>query len=303
MLVVFTGLKRSTNSYAAQDLPEKVFMGFGYNPDLAWRGERLDMLDFFSWMRKLQEMGVKEWVIWDASGFWIVNKTPKKKIVSLDGNLSGEKVLEILINEQDRPKRADIKRNCDLRSRYLQRLIGISEINGRYVDSRSVFRVDGRYALALDAALAYIEKLKMDNPELVRRVCPSTDNPTRELYLPLEVAEAIYLEEIYGVDGKLGPETEKFFDEIILEVLEKNGIPYQTLRCPLGTRRPGYLSDENVLWTQSPDNVVVEILGSDILYRDFIAQYMGPFRGNTEKLEDCVIRMRDALNSEGGCPK
>ncbi|MCS4539508.1 MAG: hypothetical protein HYU03_02310, partial [Thaumarchaeota archaeon] len=58
-------------------------MGFGYNGDLELSGERLEMLDFFSWMKKLQEKGVQEWIVWDASGYFIVNKLPAKKLIRL----------------------------------------------------------------------------------------------------------------------------------------------------------------------------------------------------------------------------
>ena len=44
-------------------------MGFGYNPNLTKSGERLDMLSFFAYMQRLQNIGVQEWTIWDASGF------------------------------------------------------------------------------------------------------------------------------------------------------------------------------------------------------------------------------------------
>ena len=100
-------------------------MGFGYNGSLEKSGERLDMLDFFSWMKQTQ----REWSIWDASAYYIVNKTSPKKIQKLGDNPSAKNILDVLVNEQERPKRAEIIRNCDLRSLYLKRLIELSNID------------------------------------------------------------------------------------------------------------------------------------------------------------------------------
>ena len=75
-------------------------MGFGYNPNLERNGERIDMFNFFAWMLKLQEIGVSQWFIWDASGFYVVNRIPKKRIDGI-GKPNGKKLLELIINEQD----------------------------------------------------------------------------------------------------------------------------------------------------------------------------------------------------------
>ncbi len=270
-------------------------MGFGYNPRLISMGERLDILDFFAWMKRLQTVSVQQWTIWDASGYSIVNKTPKRKIEALNGQLTGERVLEILVLEQESPKRTEIKLNCDLRSQYLQRLIEVSGINGRYIDSRKVFRENQKYAALLDIALEYVEQLRVDNLELLQRIIPPSDNPARELYLPLEIAEALYLKEEYGVAGKYGPTSEQFFDACILGLQEQLGIPYAVLWSPVGPRKAGYLDDENVLWTKSPDRFISGLLQKDQLYFQFVQSYLQPFQQERETSQECLLRLRDLL--------
>jgi hypothetical protein len=273
-------------------------MGFGYNPDLARFGERLDILNFFSWMRTFQESLGSAWTIFDASGYAIVNKTPQKKIKKLGDKPTSEQILDALVSEQDRPKRAEVMRNCELRSQYLQRLVEVVGIQADYIDSRKVFRESRQYKEALDVALEFVERLKIEDADLVDRICPPNPNPASKLYLPLEVAEAIYLWEIGKVAGKFGPTTEEDFDRAILGALEKKAQPYETLRCSFGPRKPGYLSDRNVIWTQSPDTFVNDILETDQEYLNFVAQYLDQFRGQDESVKSCAMRMRDRMKLE-----
>ncbi len=275
-------------------------MGFGYNPDLVNFGERLDILSFFSWMKRLQESLGLEWTIFDASGYAIVNRTPSKKIVALGENPTAEQILDVLVSEQEQPKRAEIMENCELRSQYLKRLVDITKIRGEYVDSRRVFRESGQYTVALDYALELVSKLKAEAPELVGRIQPANAKLSNQLYLPLEIAEAIYLWNTKKVNGKFGPTTEKDFDEAILKAFEEKGDPYQTFRCSYGPRRPGYLGDRNVLWTSSPDKFVDSVLSVDQKYRNFVTGYLQPFLLENETLESCVIRMRNQLKLERG---
>lgn len=299
-LVVFTvGLDVVRNSYVQDDAIPRVFMGFGYNPDLQEYGERLDMLNFFSWMKNLQRKNGFECIIWDASGYWIVNKTPKKKIEKFKGQLSAKNILEVLIEEQESPKRSEIKLNCDLRSLYLRRLIGISKLKATYIDSRAIFRDDPLYAEALDLSFDFVERLKIDNPILINKIIPPSDNPSRELYLPLEIAEALYLRCNINVGAKFGPLTEEYFDACILRLFEELRTPYLALRCSIGPRSPGYLSGQDVVRTSSSDLDISRLLRNDEMYKSFVEQYLNPFREPEESLLDCTMRMRNSLKLGG----
>ena len=284
-------------------------MGFGYNPNLERNGERIDMFDYFAWMRRLQESGVSQWFIWDASGFYIVNRIPKKRIESI-GKPTGRKLLELIVNEQDgqgygdgrrNEERKELKKNCDFRSMYLRRLINLSGINGVYLDSRITFRTDPRYATALDTALYYVEKLKIDKPEPLARILPTNNNPASWLYLPLEIAEAVYLQEVSNVGGKFGPKSEQYFDACILETQENRKSPYSVIWCPTGPRRnvygqekPAYLSDVNVLWTTTP-NKYVPVLLDDSDYQKYVQSYMASFLQSGETLVKGIIRLKNRL--------
>ena len=273
-------------------------MGFGYNGTLVSLGERLEMLDFFSWMKKLQDKGVQEWTIWDASGYFIVNKLPAKKLIGLGSQPSASLILEALVEEQERPKRAEIKENCDLRSQYLQRLIQMTGVKAKYLNSWQVFREDSRYAEAVDVALEFVKRLEKDLPDLVEKIQPNNDNPASRLYLPLEIAEAFYLNYNFGIEGKYGPKTEQYFDEAIVKLAKEWRISYATIRSPLGPRKPGYLRDENVLVTGMSDREVKSLLNSDQEYRSWIDAITAIFRQDTETVTDGAMRMLRLL--QGG---
>ena len=267
-------------------------MGFGYNPDLTRLGERLDIFSFFSWMSKIQESFFSDWVVYDASAYFIVNRTPRKKIVKLGDNPKGQDILEVLVDEQQRPKRSEIWDNCELRSKYLQELIGISGIEAEYVDSRVVFRKDEDYVKSLDIALEFVERLKVEDPRLVARIVPNNGNPASALYLPLEIAEAVYLRQ-RGVLGKFGPVTEEFFDSAIVECF--GDISYSTVRCGIGNRKPGYLSDRNVIWARTPDQYIRETLSEESEYSFFVRNYLDSFVKDGESFVDCAIRLKKLL--------
>jgi len=298
VLVVFIALDVSRNGIEVNGISPKLFMGFGYNPDLDTFGERLDILNFYSWMKRLQDEFSSEWFVYDASGYYIVNRTPQKKINKLGDKPTAEQILDALVSEQERPKRQDIMRNCEKRSQYLQRAIELIGISASYVDSRQVFREDVIYRDALNESLEFVERLKKDNPELIARILPANPNPASKLYLPLEIAEALYLESKFGVGGKFGPQTEEFFDEAIFGLTRQKGVSYQSIRCPFGPRKPGYLSDRNVIWTSSPDYFVSGILESDETYREFVGQYLEPFRQNGEPIEQIALRTKRQLKLE-----
>lgn len=267
-------------------------MGFGYNPDLNRYGERIDMLYYFAWMLKLQKELDIQWTIYDASGYAIVNLAREKNIVRANGNPKA--IINSLVNEINRPSNEIFRRSCELRSSYLKRLIKISKLEANYIDSRVIFRDDSDYIEAFSVAYNFVEKNK-DSSRFVKEVNKRNNNISKKLYLPLEIAEAIYLYNKESIDIKFGPETEKYFDEGILGIMQQNSISYSSLLCPLGPRRPGYLSDENVLWSKMRIDIIEQTLSEDNNYKEFVSSYMPVFNEKTLPLEESVLIMSRLL--------
>jgi hypothetical protein len=249
--------------------PSKIFMGFGFNPDLEERGERIDILKYFSELLWYKDVG-KMVVLWDASCINIVNVTPQKKLKSLNP-VTGSGLIDILLGELERPKRSQIRRNSDLRGYYLARINQVVGLEADYIDAGQVLRKDKSFAVCLDEALDYVERLKVESPEILKKINPNNPNPASRLYLPLEIAESIYLQKKYDVDGKFGPITEEFFDYCILGVQEARGIAYTVFYCGNGPRRAGYLSDPRSITTKSSKDFDSYLL-QDTPYRDWLIE-------------------------------
>ena len=273
-------------------------MGFGYNPNLIRFGERLDILNFYYWIKELEKKVQCESIIYDASGYYIVNKIPQRKIKKLGKYPFAKQILEIIIEEQERPKRKEILENCGMRSKYLEKFMELFQINGRYIDSRKVFREEIEYEKALEISLEFVKKLQKEDPELISQIEPNNINPASKLYLPLEIAEAVYLENKFKVRCKFGPEKEEFFDKAILRLLKEKNIPYQTIRCSSGPRKPGYLSDKNVIWGVSRDYFVYDILQYDKEYKKFVEQYLSPLKQKNESIDQTALRIKSQLKPE-----
>ena len=296
MLVVFIGIESKVNGLPIKGVPEKLFIGIGYNPNLNTLGERLDMLDLFYWMNKFP---IQQWTIWDASAYYIVNKIKQKKFKSIGQNFSAQQIFDVISEEFNKPKRAEIRKNCYLRQVYL---VLISCLFRRPLEIVNVAgflqRKSDDFVEALESALDYTRRLERDNPKLIESIYVKNSNPASRLYLPLEIAEASYLKRIDKIGGKFGPITEVFFDEAILSSMEQAKTPYKVFWCPKGPRKIPYLDDQKVIRTSTLDIGVEKLLKDDKEYAAYVARYISPLSKQGEPLLDSIMRIRDKIRSD-----
>lgn len=294
--MIFTGIESKVNGLPIKGFPEKLFIGIGYNPKLSTLGERLDMLDLFYWMNQFP---IQQWTIWDASAYYIVNKIKQKKFKSLGPNFSAEQIFEVISEEFNKPKRTEIRKNCYSRQKYLVLIACLFRQPLEIVNAAGFLqRKDNSFVEALEAALDYTRRLERDNPRLIESIYVKNSNPASKLYLPLEIAEAIYLKRVDGVGGKFGPITEIFFDEAILSSMKQTKTPYKVFWCPKGPRKIPYLDDEQVIRTSTPDIGVENLLQADKEYAAYVARYISPLSKQGEPLLDSVRRIRDKIRSD-----
>ncbi len=240
-------------------------MGIGYNPSLVNQGERLDMLGFFNWFRTLQEKDI-DVTIWDASSYAIVNcrnYSGTAEFAKLGNKPTAKDILSWAIQEQERgldtyesrkkwttdldpyKKLDQFRENCDLRNRYLKAFAIATNTPVNVVSAWDTFRKDqNRFANCLEEALEFIRKKEIDNPDFYNAFI-SGDDPIKKLYVPLEIAEALYFQNNQEIEVKFGPITEKEFDAAIIDCQNWLGNDYTTIRCPLlpGQNKPAYLRD------------------------------------------------------------
>ena len=313
-------------------MPQDVYMGIGYNALLREKGERLDILEYVAWMKRLLDSGVSFVSFFDASTYQIANVLPKKRFCSPASDpAAAAGFLETLAEELQRPKRAEIAENCALRNKYLwnlRSLLGLGSRSGSVRSAKDLFctptdnlagaandlvqRAEqnnfARYSTLLCEAAQYVERLREKNPNVLEEFSSAfrNENPAAQMYLPMEIAEALYLQNnTPGImSGKYGPMSEEYFDVCILGMQEERFQPYAAIRSPLGPRKPGYLKDDFVLWTSSSNDSIAGVVnkqfprsyGDD--YSDFVRSYLGVLAEPGEPLVDCAIRLRDALRIE-----
>lgn len=345
--VFIAGLEISANRFNVNPfvMPQDVFMGFGYNPMLREQGERLDMLEYVAWMKRLLDAGVNFVTFWDASAYQMVNVLPKGRFCGNPASApdAAAGFLETLAEELQRPKRAEIAENCALRNKYLwnlRSLTGLSptrsgsvrsvtdlfrgikdgEDGGKDLVQRAEQNNFARYATLFCQAAEYVERMQTDEPWLLSQVFPPAllkkikeENPAAQFYLPMEMAEAMYLQNnTPGIlSGKYGPQSEQPFDNFILGIQQERFQPYAALRSPLGPRKPGYLKDNDVLWTSSSNDDIAKLIRRNSInceegelsdvnreYGNFVRDYLRVLAEPNEPLVDCAIRLRDAMRIE-----
>ncbi len=295
-------------------------MGFGYNPQLYCTGERLEMLDYFSWFDKFLKLGVEEILIWDASCYSIVNKIDqfrsRETFSILNNNPSAKEVLECIIKEQE--KNPDLigpqteigkyRTNCQLREQYFRKFIEVLNIDVDYLNSWDVFRKDSKFTEALEKSLEFVKILEKEKPDLIRKINfnKKTNSATR-LYLPLEIAESIYLRENRNIKTKFGPVSEKYFDIAIEEMFEELDLGYSTIRGRLtpGTDRPAYLGskDSRVLGSKSTFRTIKRTLKFNPQLEEYLSSICEPFKGKyddgrTETLPGFLRRVSMQLENK-----
>lgn len=238
-----------------------------------------------------------EWVIWDASSFYIVNRLSPGKVASLGEAPPTGSILELLLSELESPKRADVRENLAARETYLRCLMELAGLKGQYLGSRAAFR-DSRYAESLDEALALSSIISKEETEIYRKLLPVNANPANALYLPLELAEAAYLQDAYGVEGKFGPKSEQFFDVAINLFQDLRDAQYVTIRSPNppeGIATP-YLNDGIGCSVVTTDNAAaIRQKLKNPAYRTYVEQFLPAFAKAGECLEETALRVVKSL--------
>lgn len=299
------------------------------------QGERLDMLEYVAWMKRLLDAGVSFVSFWDASAYQMVNVLPKRRFCGNPASAPDAAVgfLETLAEEFKLPKRAEIAENCALRNKYLwnlRSLLGLGSRTGSVRSFTDFFKPErntrdehvqagfeaafARYATLFCQAAEYVERMQTDEPRLVSEVFPPAvlkkikdENPQAAMYLPMEIAEALYLQNNTPgiISGKYGPQSEKPFDDCILDMQNERFQLYAALRSRLGPRNPGYLKSEFVLWTSSSNDSIAGVVNGEYAraygddYGGFVRSYLTVLAEPNEPLVDCAIRLRDAMRIEG----
>ncbi|MCK4589042.1 MAG: hypothetical protein KAT77_01245 [Nanoarchaeota archaeon] len=281
-------------------IPQQVYIGLGYNDKLNVNGERLDILNLFSWAKRAQQ-GIPELelIIWDASCYQAVNMLDPKKIPAQFSADTAQEILGTL--GQTLKENSQIRENSELREKYLKAFMSTLDIKGRVIPARDYLTgQETEYSKQFQKCLDFCRDPSTDQLKIVRAVqFGKIPDRAKVLYTPMEIAEALLLLETYGNDIKLGPTSEKCFDKFIVAAArELNGAQYKSIWY---TRPPGkpasYLTNDG----NSIDfNDSTDIIGKKLenqSYRNWLGDVIKPF--STEpSLEDNINKVITTVKGE-----
>jgi len=276
------------------ETPKKVYIGIGFSNEVCSKGERIDLLDFYSWAKRAQKQaGSPELIVWNAACYSVLNELSPELIPKKFSSSSAEQILELLTEDLD--KNAAVKENSLLRTRYLRSFLETTEVKGRVIDAAERFK-EPKFIAAFQECLEYCYDPESGSIGPSRFVGFGQANSASKLYTPLEMAEAVYLLDTEGIEFKLGPVTEQRFDSFIREVVFQNrqqryGSIWYTL--PPG-RKPSYLADSRSI-NFLDDEAEIEKKLSDLRYRQWLSSVTDPFCGYLEPLPERIVNLKSKI--------
>ena len=273
--------------------PKEIFIGLGYNSDLSVRGERIDILDFFSWFKRYHAaVNSARLTVWNAASYQVVNES--SGCMDLDYSVDVAKAILNTVQELFDVNRT-VALNSSLRAKYIKTIIDSFGIDAQVISAEEKFR-DVLFANCFQRALAFCRDSKQQKLKITK--CVRKNNGSFDtLYTPLEVAEALYLAKLFGVDYKLGPTSEAPFDRFILDLSRKMcDVPYKIIWYSRAPNRPAsYIKGHQncIYFTDSPEDVRSKL--QDRSYAHWLSDVLNPFNDLSLSLEEHIYSISQEI--------
>ena len=263
-----------------------IYKGVSFNPFVSSFGENVNILDFYSWVKRSRMKGI----ILDASLYAIVNAA-KQPLVEIFSPTAAEDAVEFLKSRMD--SYPDIKKSAETREKYLRASATslFAPADAPLVISAEEIWERKKYIECLQKA---IEFCCGNPPEGERLEIISYADYTRygsdyqRWYTVLVLAEVLYLNQIYGVNIKLGPTSESNFDNMIKKFMKDQGIPFAFVwynrEIEKSIPYPERLSFDD------GNEELKEKLSNERLGK-WVEEIIGPFAKEGEKLTETVSRV------------
>lgn len=273
--------------------PKEIYVGLGYNPDLSEKGERIDMLDFFSWFKRYHDaVNGARLTVWNAASYQVVNEHNRE----MDFDYSDNVAKAVLNTIQDL---FDVNRtvasNSSLRAKYIQTMIDLFGVNAQVISAEERLGTV-LFSNCVQRALDFCREPEQQKLKILKSV-RKNNGSFDTLYTSLEAAEALYLAEIHGIDYKLGPTSEAPFDRFILDISRMiSDVPFKMIWYSMPPNRPAsYIKcDQNCIYlTDSPKEVRVKL--QDSSYAQWLGDVVKPFNNPSLSLEENIHSISQAI--------
>lgn len=268
------------------DFPKKIYKGVSYNQNLLKYGEKLDNLDFFSYLKNRGD----ESIIFDASCYHALNLLTNSKIYS------GVSFQTFIIDEilECVNLNSDLRENSLLRKKYLSKMSELSFSENKTIsmfdvlsgkESRRMF--EENLSSSFKFCGAGIKDSKIDLAKFVRY--KRNGSWFAQSYTPLVLAESLYARNTLGFDTKLGPISETGFDSFISKM--HRGLNYRPMQFVWYTRPfEKNSSPETSIYTKDSMDTIRKKLNLDKAYAEWLENIICSFflKIRNSKLEEKI---------------
>ncbi len=275
----------------------RIYKGVSYNPNLLKYGEKIDNLDFFSYIKK----SARKAVIFDASCYHALNILGNNQKLFINTEFS-DFVCDEILNCVGTDK--ELKDNSQLRKKYLLRMNDFascrnSEIISMYDvltqnESKRIFQKN--LDKGLDYCGAHTYKQGIDLRDYVKY--KRNNSLFAKMYTPLVLAESLYAMKSLDCDTKLGPISETGFDSFISKMHSK--LHFKQMQFVWYSRPfEKNSSPETSIYTKDTMDQVRKKLANNQPYAEWLQDVIGQFFYgedqvfNMSKLEEqieCAIK-------------
>lgn len=300
--------KIAANFVPNRSIMPATYKGVSYNPLLLDSGERLDMLDFFSWGKKVQEVEPNfRFLVLDATLYWVVNAVGKMPVEKYCKDAARIAVERFKAELEENKVAKQILEASELRNRYLLAMASLFP-NGscQVVSAKDLWYGNDAYLNALQEAVDFVVASRLEGADFKFAKYAQYSRYNQEYqkwYTPLVLGEAKYLYDAYGISAKLGPTSETAFDSLIRKMIGKEECGFYPM-----AEMPGFYPSLNrakdsydIFWYTRPlerkipyseyiffkdsDSVVDEKLSRNRQLAEWLSEVVKPFVGEVKSKE------------------
>lgn len=282
------------------------YKGVSYNPFVTTFGENVNLLDFFSWIRRSGMRGV----ILDASLYAVVNASKEQLSTRYSSKSAAEAVAFL---KEGIGRFPNIRLAAEMRERYL-RAAAVSLFSPRdaplVISAEEFWDNRKEYLECLQEAIRFCAGNPKDGEPLKIERFAEYERygaPYQRWYSVLVLAEVLYLNRVYGVNIKLGPTSEAAFDTLIRDIMREQGIRFGFVWYDREIEKD-IPYPQRLFFDDSPETIA-EKLRDDLLWQ-WIKEIASPFiRGDRplpeevfaliSRVRDCASRPLPRLDAEG----
>lgn len=243
-----------------------IYKGVSYNPYVTQLGENINLIDFFSYLARINSKGL----ILNASPYAVVNyerTVPALYYSSDTARIATKKFIEWFLQNNG------IAKSSNQRGKYLEAMSIVlfpQKQKPTIINAEELWSSE-KYQFALQEAIEFCSGCKSDGEKLnINRYANYNryDTEYQRWYSVLVLAEVIYLHDVFGVNVKLGPTSESNFDNLIRKAMTARNSRFAFIWYDRSIEKVLSIGDKISF------NDTAEIIGEKINHQPILASWL-----------------------------